>query len=258
MAIGRSNADSLNAALPLLHDSSVTRYITALGDRIASRTTRRDLPWTFYVVNTPAVNAFALPGGFIYVNRGLIEATSSEAELAGALAHEIGHVIERHAVKQMQSEMAARTGLSMACSLTHACKSDISHALIELGSDAAFARYSRHDEAQADSEAVENTFRAGIDPRGVPALFEKLLQRREQDPTPLDGWFSDHPLEETRIRHSQQLIASIDPEELLGLEVDSPDYRAMKRQLRQLPEPPLPQPARDDSVPETTDDTMPE
>lgn len=251
VALGRNDADSLNAALPLLHDPNVTGYVTTLGDRIASHTARRDLHWTFYVVNTRTVNAFALPGGFIYVDRGLIEATSTEAELAGALAHEIGHVVERHAVKQMEMQVATHTGLSVVCSLTDACTKRTPLALT-MGRDAAFARFSQDDEAQADSEAVENTLRAGIDPRGVPALFEELLQRREYDPTPLDRWFLDHPLEETRIQHSQQLIAAIDPDELQGLEMDSQDYHAMKLALRHLPEPPS---ARDST---DVDDSLPD
>lgn len=234
---GEQQAAQVNAQLPIVHDTLVNEYINTLGNRMAQRTSRSDLPWHFYVVNAAEANAFALPGGFVYVNRGLIDLTHNEAELAGAIGHEIGHVIERHSVKQSETQQGANFGIAAVCMLTNVCNSQLARAAIEVGGEAAFARNSRHDESQADSEAVVNTMRAGIDPRGVPSLFNRLLEARQQRPTVVEGWFADHPLEEARIQHSERLIQALDPSQLQGLEEDSPAYHAMKTELDALPAP---------------------
>ena len=111
------------------------------------------ISWRFFVVNSPEVNAFALPGGFVYVNRGLIERTSNMDELAGVLGHEIGHVVRRHSIKQMEKEQGANVGITLACVLTNICNSQAAGALINVGGTAVFARFSRQDEAEADQEA---------------------------------------------------------------------------------------------------------
>jgi predicted Zn-dependent protease len=237
VSAGEQEAQQVNAQLPIVQDSVVTEYINQLGNRMASRTSRADLPWHFYVVNAAEANAFALPGGFVYVNRGLIDLTHDEAELAGAIGHEIGHVIERHAVHQQEQAQGANLGIAAVCMLTNVCNSNVARAAIQVGGAAAFARNSRKDEAQADSEAVVNTLRAGIDPRGVPLLFQRLLQTRQSQPTVVEGWFADHPLEESRIQHSERIIQAIDRSQLQGLDEDSPAYHAMKSALDALPAP---------------------
>src|ERR1700694_3202149 len=118
VALGRQNAAEINAQLPIITDPVISGYIQNLGDSIARTTSRADLDWHFYVVNTKQVNAFALPGGYVYVNRGLIESTKKLDELTGTLGHEIGHVIQRHSVKQMQNAEKANAGLAVVCTLT--------------------------------------------------------------------------------------------------------------------------------------------
>lgn len=258
VATGEQEAAQVNAQLPIVQDSVVNQYVTQLGNRMASHTSRADLQWHFYVVNAAEANAFALPGGFVYVNRGLIDLTRDEAELAGAIGHEIGHVIERHSVKQEEQAQGANLGIAAVCMLTSVCNSSVARAAIQVGGAAAFARNSRKDESQADSEAVVNTLRAGIDPRGAPLLFQQLLATRQAQPTIVEGWFADHPLEESRIQHSEKLIQAIDPSQLKGLAEDSPAYHAMKSALDALPTPP---PAQrrgfaDTPVPESQGDTV--
>jgi len=94
--MGQSYAQQVNAQLPIVQDAELNRYINVLGDSIAKLTSRGDLDWHFYIVDSPEVNAFAIPGGFIYINRGLIERSDKLDELAGAIGHEIGHVVKRH------------------------------------------------------------------------------------------------------------------------------------------------------------------
>src|SRR5258708_36433751 len=103
VALGRKDAEEINSQLAIVTDPAISGYMQDLGESIAKKTSRADLDWHFYVVNTKQVNAFALPGGFIYVNRGLIGSADRLDELTGTMGHEIGPVIQRHSVKQMES-----------------------------------------------------------------------------------------------------------------------------------------------------------
>src|SRR5215210_8462808 len=141
--MGQDYSQQINAQLPIVSDPEINRYINVLGDQIASRTSRADLDWRFYVVDSREVNAFAVPGGFIYVNRGLIERTENMTEVAGVLAHEIEHVVQRHTVKQMEKAQGANIGLTLACVLTNVCNSQVAQAGINIAGTAVFAKFSR-------------------------------------------------------------------------------------------------------------------
>jgi predicted Zn-dependent protease len=136
VALGRQNAEEINAQLPIVTDPAISGYIQSLGDSIAKTTSRSDLDWHFYIVNTKQVNAFALPGGYIYVNRGLIESARKLDELTGTLGHEIGHVIQRHTVKQMQTAEKANVGVAVVCTLTNICHSGLAQAAVQVGGTA--------------------------------------------------------------------------------------------------------------------------
>jgi predicted Zn-dependent protease len=240
VALGRQNAEQINAQLPIVTDPDVSSYIQDLGESIAKTTSRADLDWHFYVVNTKQVNAFALPGGYVYVNRGLIESTDRLDELTGTLGHEIGHVIERHSVKQTQDAQKANVGVAVLCTLTNICNSGLAQAAVQVGGSAFFARHSRLDELQADSEGVVNVTRAGYNPQGIPDLFQVLLKQRQYQPTVVDGWFASHPLEEARIQKARHLIATLNPDPSRQLIVDTPGFQEFKARVSQLPAPPTP------------------
>jgi predicted Zn-dependent protease len=240
VAIGRQNAEQINARIPLVRDPVVNEYVQQLGLSIARTTARADLDWRFFVVDSREVNAFALPGGIIYVNRGLIERAQKLDELAGALGHEIGHVVRRHSVEQMKKARGANVAVSLTCTLTRICDNNVAQAAIQVGGAALFARYSRQDEAEADSEAVENVIRAGIDPEGIPALFERLVEERRSSPRAIEVFFASHPLEEQRIRETERLISALEPARLDGLARDVPSYREFRARLNALPRPPEP------------------
>jgi predicted Zn-dependent protease len=241
-AMGEEDARQINAQIPMVTDRAINDYVTELGDSIAKHTSRSDLDWHFYVVDSHQVNAFSLPGGYVYVNRGLLETTDRLDELAGVLGHEIGHVIERHSVKQMQSSQKFGIVASLACTLTNVCNSGLGQVAINVGGSAIFAKHSRRDELQADSEAVENVLRVGIDPEGIPALFQTLIEQRKYQPTVVDGWFASHPLEESRIANAKRLIAADGAEARGGLLQDTPSYHAFLERVKRLPEPPQPRP----------------
>jgi predicted Zn-dependent protease len=233
--IGRENAQQVNSQLPLVHDPAVADYVQQLGSDIASRTSRGDLDWHFAVVDRPEVNAFALPGGFVYVNRGLIERADRLDELAGALGHEIGHVVRRHGVQQMQKGAEANAVVGLGCSVTGWCDNAVARTAIQVGGAALFAKYSRQDEAEADSEAVVNVVRTGIDPEGIPALFRRLLEERRRSPMAIEAFFASHPMEESRVEATERQIAGLRGADSVGLVRDEPSYQAFRARLRSLP-----------------------
>jgi predicted Zn-dependent protease len=237
VALGRQNAEQINSQLPIVTDAAVSGYIQELGSQIASGTSRADLDWHFYVINTPQVNAFALPGGYIYVNRGLIESMGDISELAGTLGHEIGHVIQRHSVRQMETAQKTNVGVAVLCTLTNICQSGLGQAAVQVGGSAFFARHTRLDELQADSEAVVNVARAGFDPNGIPKLFEVLLRERRTAPSKFESWFASHPMEEARIERAKRLIADLGLATEGNLLVDTPNFHAFKERISSLPEP---------------------
>ena len=242
--MGQQYSQQINQQLPIVSDAQLNRYVNVLGDSIARLTSRTDLTeaqaWRFYIVDSKEVNAFAVPGGLIYVNRGLIERTSRMDQLAGVLGHEIGHVVRRHSIKQMQQQQGANIGVTLACVLTSICNNQAGQAAIQVGGGALFARFSRTDEAEADEEGVRNTVRAGISPNGIPEMFQILINERQSNPSAVEGWFATHPLEEDRIAATRALIATYDPAIIRSLSTDSQNYQSFKARVRQLPPSPTP------------------
>ena len=236
--MGAADAAQVDSQLPLVHDSVVENYINTLGRSMASHTSRADLDWRFAVVNSPEVNAFALPGGFIYVNRGAIEQADRMDELAGIMGHEIGHVVERHSVEQMQKAKKGEVGLLMLCTLTHVCRTIGGRILVGVGAEGMRAHYSQHDEAQADSEGVTNTVRAGIDPEGLPSFFQKLLDTQAQQPSTVEVFFSTHPTDQSRVTATRRQISETPTALAAGLIRDTPEFHAIQERVRALPKPP--------------------
>lgn len=233
--LGADQSAQVNAQLPIIQDATINRYLNQVGDSLAKLTSRSDLTWHFYMVNTNDFNAFALPGGYIYVNRGVAERSDRLDQFASVVAHEIGHVALRHSVKQMEQMQGANIGVTVACALTSICNSGLSQAGINVAGSAIFAKFSREDEAQADAAGVEEMVRANINPNGMPEMFEKLLAERQSSPGALDAWFADHPLEEDRIAATRAQIAKYPPAILRSMSTDSPAFQQFKQRVRSLP-----------------------
>jgi beta-barrel assembly-enhancing protease len=238
--MGTEYAQQINSQLPIVRDPEVVRYINVLGDSIAKLADERQLDWQFFVVNASEVNAFAVPGGYVYVNRGLVERAQTMSQLAGVLGHEIGHVVRRHSVEQMEKAQGANIGVTLACVLTSVCNNQAAAAAINVGGGLVFAKFSRDAERESDEEAVKYVVRAGIDPRGIPEMFRILLDERQRSPSSVSSWFSTHPLEEERIRETEAQIAKINPAILSGLTKDSRSFQSFKQRVRSLPAAPAP------------------
>lgn len=236
--MGASYAAEINRQLPIVQDAELNRYINVLGDSIARIADTRNLDWQFHIVNSPDVNAFAVPGGYIYINRGLIARATTLAQVAGVIGHEIGHVTQRHSVKQMQKAQGANIGLLGVCIFTSMCASETGQALVGLSANAAMASFSRADEDDADKVGVAYMVKARINPNGIPEMFQILLDERKVKPEGLETWFTSHPLEESRIAAARARIAALPAGSLNGLTNDSPAFQAFKRRLATLPAPP--------------------
>ena len=238
--MGQEYAQQINAQLPIIQDPELNRYINVLGDSIAGLTSRRDLEWHFFIVDAQEVNAFAVPGGFVYVNRGLIQRADQMDELAGVLGHEIGHVLKRHTVKQMEKAQGANIGVTLACVLTSICNSQAAGAAINIAGGAVFARFSRQDEAEADQQGFDNVVRAGISPVGMVTMFQKLLDERKSRPGAVESWFLTHPLEEDRITAIQARINALPKSTLASLGTDTRNFHSFKARIQSLPPSPPP------------------
>ena len=236
--MGASYATEIEKELPLIHDPEIVNYLNVLGDSLARVVDDRSLDWHFNVVNSKDINAFAVPGGYIYINRGLIERASTMAQVAGVLGHEIGHVTKRHSIKQMQKAEGANIGVTLGCALTNACSSQAAQRGINLAASGVFAKFSRNDEAEADQEGVKTLVAAKIDPHGMPEMFQLLLDERKARPDDVSLFFASHPIEESRIAATNDAIAKYPAASLRGLAKDSPGFQAFKRRVASLPAPP--------------------
>ena len=240
-AIGQDAAAQVEREAPMITEPRVSEYVTRLGAALASKSDDRNRDWQFHIVDAEMVNAFALPGGFVYVNRGLIEHAGSTSELAGVLGHEIAHVLLRHSAEQIEKAQKTNLGVSVLCGLTNICSSNAAQVAIDVGGAALFARFSRHDELQADSAAVGVLVRAGYDPQGIVSMFAKLLETREQRPDLVAGWFASHPLEEDRIAAVTRVIRSTRGADARNLVTDDPAFHEFQARVHALPtSPPSP------------------
>ncbi|HET6231695.1 MAG TPA: M48 family metallopeptidase [Longimicrobiaceae bacterium] len=240
--IGARVASQVNAQVPLVHDAPLNAYVSALGISIARRSARPSLDYHFYIVDTDAVNAFALPGGYVYVNRGLIERTRTQSELAAVLAHEIGHVAARHGARNLQRQMRTGSLVSVLYRVILGREPEIlNQDALNLGGALWTAANSRADEQEADRLAVGYLIRDGVDPRGMVTLLDRLLDEERRNPAARNiAWFASHPTTQSRIDHAQAEIGRDLPDPASRhLSRDVASYAGFLRRLDALPPPPL-------------------
>lgn len=199
VALGRDIAARLLGAAPLVPDERLQRYVNNVGRWLALHTERPGLPWHFGVLDTDTVNAFATPGGNVFLTRGLYARLRSEAELAGVLAHEISHVLRKHHLTAMQKN--ARTGLAadaLALALADRGNSEARNKLISAGTELYARGLDKSDELEADRLGVVIAARAGYDAYGLPAVLQTLEAMNPQD-SGLALMFKTHPAPAERL-----------------------------------------------------------
>lgn len=195
--IGRDMAARLLGAAPLVNDAKLQRYVNQVGRWLASQTERPDLPWQFGVLDTPGLNAFAVPGGTIFVTCGLVQRMRSEAELAGVLAHEIGHVLKKHHLKAIQKGAQASLA-GEALSMLNSRSAEARDKLVNFGTEMYARGLDKSDELEADRLGVVIAARAGYDAYGLPAVLQTLQAMNPQD-SGLALMFKTHPAPAERL-----------------------------------------------------------
>lgn len=204
--LGRQSAAQVEHQIPLIRTPAVEGPIEAIGRRLAAAAPGTKFPYQFRVTNLSDVNAFALPGGFLYVNRGLIELVPTDGQLAGVMAHEIAHIALRHPTNQVSKAYLARAGVGLLGGMLgggNRSSASIIQAVGGLGLNALFLRFSRTAESQADIVGAQIMSRAGYDPREMADMFELLRRQAGRDPGRLERFLSDHPApvdREARVR----------------------------------------------------------
>jgi predicted Zn-dependent protease len=207
IAMGRQAADEVSRTLGLVDDAGLQRYVARIGNRLAAESERPDLPWQFRVVDDPTPNAFALPGGFIYLTRGMMNLLTSEAELAGVLGHEIAHVTARHAVSQISRQQLAQFGLGLGSIFFPAVQS-LSPA-IGAGLQLLFLKYSRDDERQADGLGFQYMAQEGYASSEFDDVFAALQRATRAEDGGIPGWLSTHPAPAERAEAAQGRTAPV-------------------------------------------------
>lgn len=203
--MGKQSDPEIVASMGTYADEALQQYVSQLGQRLAAASERPDLPWTFRVIDDPTVNAFAVPGGFIYVTRGLLSHITSEAQLAGVIGHEIGHVTARHSVNDLSKQQIAQLGLGigMIFSPTLASLGELAGA----GLQVLFLKYSRDHENQADELGVRYMRRLSYEPTQLAEVMQMLERSSEIEggSGKVPEWLSTHPNPPNRVAHILQL-----------------------------------------------------
>jgi predicted Zn-dependent protease len=207
--IGRDMGSRLLGAAPLVADARMQRYVNNVGRWLAAQTERPDLPWQFGVLEAPQVNAFAVPGGTIFVTRGLLERMRSESELAGVLAHEIAHVLQKHHLKAIQKNAkASLAGDALSLALQDQ-NSMVRDKLISLGTELYARGLDKSDELEADRLGVVIAARGGYDPYGLPTVLQ-VLQRANPEDSGLALMFKTHPPAAERLEALEKIQQTLD------------------------------------------------
>ncbi|HXL14451.1 MAG TPA: M48 family metalloprotease [Methylomirabilota bacterium] len=206
--MGRESDPAVIEQYGIYGDSTVGHYVDSVGQKLASVSHLPALGWHFRVIDSPVVNAFAIPGGYIYISRGILAYLNSEAQLAGVLGHEIGHVTARHSAQQITRSQIAGVGLLAGAVFVGALRPYTG--LAQQGLGLLFLRYSRENETQADELGVGYATKAGYDPRVIPSTYAMLKRVGERQGDQLPGFLSTHPDPGDReIRTSQLAQAAV-------------------------------------------------
>ena len=211
----------------IYRDPVLNSYINSLGHSLVRHCKRKDIQYTFKVVDKEGVNAYAVPGGFIYIHLDLIRLARTESELASVLGHEIGHIVGQHSMKSLTQFYGVEI-------LKQLILDEDSGKLTKLITDIIAAgylfKYSRDNEREADMYGVQNIYDAGINPEGAANFFEAMRDRQKRAPSTLEGLISTHPIHSERVMNVRNQIKGLPPKN--GLRIDSATFRKIKRRIQ--------------------------
>jgi hypothetical protein len=230
--IGKQYAMEVERSSHIINDPVVAEYINRIGQNIVKNSDCK-VPFTIKVIDSDEINAFALPGGYFFVNSGLILAADDEAELAGVMAHETAHVCAHHAMREMTRMNIAQIASIVPMVLIGGWTGYGIYEAESIAIPVTFLEFSREFEAQADYLGVQYMYRAGYDPEAMISFFEKIEDLQKHKPGAVAKVFSDHPQTPNRIEHSQEEIARILPPRAEYLE-DTSEFEQVKARLARI------------------------
>lgn len=210
IAMGKESHPAILAEFGIVENQALQEWFSRVGHAMAKISHRPDLPWTFTVVDSPVVNAFAVPGGFIYLTRGILTYMNNEAEMAGVLGHEIGHVTARHSVTQISQQQLLGLGLGLATVFSSRVRqlSD----LAEMGLGILSLKYSRDHERQSDQLGIQYMAQAGYDPAQMSDFFHVFENMREEEGETVPNWLASHPAPPERITATAEAARKVKQE----------------------------------------------
>ena len=236
--IGREANAQIRKEMPELTDAQVRSYVRDVGRRLAQAAPGPKYPYSFSIVNYRQINAFALPGGPVWIHRGVLQAAANESQVAAVLAHEIAHIAQRHAADQLTAGVLADFGLGvLGAFLGNSGGAGAAQMAAGFIANGVFLKFSRDDEREADRVGLQILRRAGWDGRGMVELFEMLRRESNRDPVAVEAFFSSHPAPKDRIAELQADVARGK-----GGRRDTPQFQAVKTRLlkmRPAPQPPV-------------------
>lgn len=235
--VGALNSKEAEKQLVMLHDARVDTYLNKLGHKLASHAPGEKYPYQYKCVNTRDINAFAMPGGYIYLNRGIIESADSEAQLAGVMGHETSHVALRHGTNQASKAYLAQMPLAILGGVLG--ENAVGALLTQIGGfalNSVLLKYSRTAESQADILGTQIIHDSGYDPRAMAQFFEKLGAEEKKHGAPPE-FFSNHPSPEHRIERVMEEVDKLGGPPK-NYKTDSAEFREVKKYVMSLPAPP--------------------
>jgi len=227
LQVGKAFVAQHEKEVKLYTDPVVTRYINELGQSLVRHSKRSNIPYTFKVIDTKGVNAYAVPGGFIYVHLDLIRAAKNESELAAVLGHEIGHIVGRHSMKRLTQVYGIEILKQI---ILDEDSGEVKKLITEILAAGLLFRYSRAHERESDFYGVQNVYDAGINPEGAATFFETLRAMRSREPSALEKFLSTHPVPGERVTNVRHQISRLPSKS--GLRMDSSRFQRVKRRIR--------------------------
>jgi predicted Zn-dependent protease len=238
MAMGRKAAEETEKQMLILDSPLLATYVNGVGQKVAQASRRPQLQYFFKIVNTDSVNAFSLPGGYVYVNRGLLDFVQSESELAGVLAHEVGHVVAYHSMNDVARRALVDRVIYEGKKAGLLSDQQVSDMLERYGGPVLLfvdRKFNREEESEADMLGLYNAIRAGYDPQGMISLLARL-SNFTGNPTLVEALLMNHPLPGERVQALREELKQHPAP--AGLEKDSLAFRAAELRLKSLPPPP--------------------
>jgi predicted Zn-dependent protease len=233
IAIGKQADQQVRQQMAVLADQQTVAYVRGLGRRLVTAAPGPKYPYSFSVADYGEINAFALPGGPVWLHRGVLHAATSESQVAGVLAHEIAHIAQRHAADQLTKGMMANWGLGLlGAILGNSGGAGAAQAAAGLLTNGVFLKFSRDDEREADRVGMQILTRAGWDARGMVELFEILRREASRDPAAVEVFLSTHPSPQDRIAQLQARM----PRKPSGIR-DSKEFQTIKARVLKLAPP---------------------